>query len=61
MGKKNYGTVTKKMVLHRKLLNFVLLWKKNYGTMGKSYGTRVNYSSLKNLFVREGMTYLKFI
>ena len=43
--KNNYGTMEKIMVLWipKKLWNFDLLWK-NDGTMGKKYGTIVNYS-----------------
>ena len=35
--KKNFGTIPKTMVIYRKLWNFDLLWKKNYGTREKNY------------------------
>ena len=32
---KNYGYMKKTMVQYRKLLNFEVLWKKDYGIMEK--------------------------
>ena len=49
---KNYGTMEKTMVLWKKLWYYtenygtLIYFGKNYGTMGKNYGTIVNYSLL---------------